>query len=199
MMDFALNFCGWTCLLCLGLNRLGKLKWAGGGKPLLLAAALLAIVILIVPRPFLPVSLFQVLRGLCAGLSVSAVTLLIALLWQNATGRKGFADGERTWLPVILTLIALCFYPFALGFSAIDPYAWGFDGALALPLTVGIAALLAWLSDWRVSALALVLALAIWRLQGLESSNLWDALFDPLLMFGALSVLVGRLLRKRSA
>jgi hypothetical protein len=68
-----------------------------------------------------------------------------------------------------------------------------------LPLTVGIAAWIAWLPGWRDNALALVLALAVWRLQGLESPNLWDALFDPLLMFGALSVLVWRLLRKRSA
>jgi hypothetical protein len=196
MIDLILNYCGWASLFCLCLNRFGRLKWPGGGKRLLFVTAMMAAVILAIPRPFLHVSLFEVLRGLFAGLSVSTVVLLIALVWRNGAEHEVFAVQERKWLPGILVLVAFFFYPPALGFGSIDPYGWGFDGAIVLPLLTGIAALIAWLSGWRLSALALVLALIAWRLHWLESSNLWDSLFDPLLIFGALLVSARRLLRR---
>ncbi|MDR2507643.1 MAG: hypothetical protein LBD67_06575, partial [Candidatus Accumulibacter sp.] len=63
-----------------------------------------------------------------------------------------------------------------------------YSGAPALPLAVGALSLAAWLSGWRLSAFALLLALCAWRLDLLASSNLWDYLFDPLLVLAALIV-----------
>jgi hypothetical protein len=76
---------------------------------------------------------------------------------------------------------------------------------MALPLAVCTLALIAWLAGWRVSALALVFAFVAWRLRLLTSTNLlasanlWDYLFDPLLVLGALSVVAARAVRRARA
>jgi hypothetical protein len=149
------------------------------------------------------VNLLAMLRGLFGGLSVTTVIFLLVLVLQNGREISLFARQEARWLPPLIAIVALLFYPAALGLGALDPYEWGHDEALVLPLTVGALALLAWLGRWRVSALALVLALAFWRLRVLESTNLWDYLLDPLLTLAVLGLLVARGLRwmwrKRSA
>jgi hypothetical protein len=134
-------------------------------------------------------------RGLFGGFSVSAVLIICELYRKNSDWCALFTPGERHWLPLILVAIALLFYPPALGLGLIDPYAWGYDEALILPLAVGGAALTGWLAGWRLSALVLVFALVAWRVHLLASTNLWDYLFDPLLVLGALWVLVARTLR----
>ncbi|GHT80274.1 hypothetical protein AGMMS49960_16920 [Betaproteobacteria bacterium] len=134
-------------------------------------------------------------RGFFGGFSLSAVLIICELFRQNGDWGALFAARERHWLPLILVAVAVLFYPPALGLGLIDPYAWGYDEALVLPLVVGIAAFGGWLAGWRLSALALVLALVAWRLHLLASTNLWDYLFDPLLVLGASWVLVARALR----
>jgi hypothetical protein len=149
--------------------------------------------LLIVPLPVGDgVSLFGMLRGLFGGLSVTTVIFLLSLTAQKTEGIPFFAGQETKWLPPLIAALALLFYPPALGLGMLDPYAWGHDEALALPLVVGALALAAWLANWRMSALALVLALTLWRLRLLESTNLWDYLLDPLLTFTTFGLLAVR-------
>ncbi|MDR2032602.1 MAG: hypothetical protein LBP86_10225 [Azoarcus sp.] len=135
--------------------------------------------------------------GLFGGVSLSLAVAVCAL--DRHDGVAPFAPGERLWLPRLITITALLFYPPALGLGPVDPYAWGYGGAAALPLLVGALALAAWLGGWRTSALALAAALAAWRMHLLDSANLWDYLLDPLLALGAIGSLGSRLRRRETA
>ncbi|MDR2688619.1 MAG: hypothetical protein LBB76_02530 [Azoarcus sp.] len=200
MTGFAIDLCGWGLLLCLALAGLqrsrrwpgacGKCRWPGN---MLLVLVLLA-------APFPPARPIEMMRGLFAGLSVTTVVMLVALLLAcNGSRRAVFAKSEEGYLPPLITVVAMLFHPPALGLGPVDPYAWGYDDAHVLALTVGALALAAWLASWRMSALALVLALTAWRLRLLASPNLWDYLFDPLLVLGALGVTCVRAVRHMRA
>jgi hypothetical protein len=184
MIGFLFDLLGWTLLPCVLLGWRWRLAW-----PLIL---------LIVPLPVgdsaSGTSLVSMLRGLFGGLSMTTVFLLLALVLQNK-GNKVFVEREKQWLPSLIAIAALLFYPIALGWGLLDPYEWGHDEALVLPLVVGVLALATWLANWRTSAWALMLALVFWRLRLLESTNLWDYLLDPLLAFAVLGVLAARCLR----
>ena len=184
MIGFQFDVLGWMLLFIVLLRR----RWL-----LMLLAALL----LVVPLPVGDtVSLLSILRGLFGGFSVTTVIFLLTLALQNSKGMTVFAGRETQWLPPLIAAVSLLFYPTALGLGLLDPYEWGHDEALVLQLIVVVLALTAWLARWRVSALALVLALALWRLRMLESPNLWDYLLDPLLAFTALGTLAARWLQK---
>lgn len=143
-------------------------------------------------------SALAVLRGAAGGVSVLTVAMLAALFAARVGSTSVFASGERVLIAAAASLIGLAFYPPALGLGPVDPYAWGYEGA-ALPLAVGAVALLAGLAGRWILAGGLALALAAWRLQLLESPNLWDYLIDPLLAVGALVALVVCATQSKSA
>jgi hypothetical protein len=178
MIGFQFDLLGWMALLFV---LLGWDRWL--------------VLLLVVSIRWDGISLFAMLRGLFGEMSITTVVLLWVLALQKGRGKLPFAGREAQWLPHLIVVVALLFYPAALGWGALDPYGWGHDEALVLPLIVGTLALVAWLVAWRVSALMLVLALVLWRLSLLESTNLWDYLFDPLLVLGALWVMLARALR----
>lgn len=84
-----------------------------------------------------------------------------------------------------LLAFALPFYAMALGVGSFDPYALGYQpwAPLALLLPAGI--MLWWK---RQDAWLLILALNLAAYAGGLFANLWDALFDPLLVLLALVV-----------
>jgi hypothetical protein len=85
-----------------------------------------------------------------------------------------------------LLAVALPFYATALGLGAYDPYALGYQpwALLALLAPLGIAL---WWNRQDVWLLILTLDLAAYA--GGLFANLWDALFDPLLVLLALVVI----------
>jgi hypothetical protein len=198
MSDYFFDLLGWLLLSCALWGLRGWLTgpWQERGG----SAAAVGLLLLLLQIPYggsaSLVSLLAVLRGLFGGLSVTTVIFLLALVLQKGREISLFAGQEARWLPPLIAVVALLFYPTALGWGALDPYEWGHDEAFVLPLMVGVLALVAWLVRWRVSALALVLALTLWRLRVLESTNLWDYLLDSLLAFAVLGVLVARGLRR---
>ena len=160
----------------------------GLGRSVPRALGVLATIALAISVPVAGVSLSAALRGLFAGVSLVTVVVLAALFLVRMGGCRLFRDGERLVLAVLAALTGVLFYPAALGLTSVDPYFWGY-GAPVLPLLTGALAVLAWVTDFRVVALALVVALVGWRLQLLASPNLWDYLIDPLFALGALLAL----------
>jgi hypothetical protein len=177
---------GWWLLLAIALDCLKPGLWRRGWA----SRAALAMLPVLLWMPIRGLSALAVLRGLFSGLSPGTVLALGGLALPRVFPARPapFTKTESCCLPFILAAPALLFYPAALGLGPVDPYAWGYSGAPALPLAVGALSLAAWLSGWRLSAFALLLALCAWRLDLLASSNLWDYLFDPLLVFLALIV-----------
>jgi hypothetical protein len=113
---------------------------------------------------------------------LSPTTWVLFFVWL------GFPNAFQYWveseLPLkrrlILWVGMVVFYVLALGSGPFDPYAYGYQ---PWPLLLGLTAWVAWR---RRSAPALTvllgLDLGIFSLHGLGSDNLWDYLFDPILM-----------------
>lgn len=160
-----------------------------------------AVVLAIATLLWVPVggtSLLAVLRGAVGAASVATVATLVALLCARCACACIFPRGERVLVAALAGVGGLLFYPPALGLGAVDPYAWGYGGA-SMPLAVGAVALAAAAGGRWVLAAALAAALAAWRLQLLESGNLWDYLIDPLLASGGLISLIAYAWRGKSA
>lgn len=123
--------------------------------------------------------------GLHSSFGTPSLTLLQLALLQTA-GRQPSPFGYRPALALLG--LACVFYPLTLGWGDFDPYALGYQpwallGALALLAVV--------LFRLRANAWLLILAIDLAGYASGLFANLWDALFDPLLVLLAACV-VGR-------
>lgn len=181
MITLAFDTVAWA--LALALCVPGLAGRVGRGALVVVALAIL------LHAPFAGTSLIAALRGAFASPAVSTVVVLAALFIARTTGLRFFPQEERTHLAVMFAFAGVMFYPPALGLDAIDPYAWGY-GNVRLVLCVGGLALLFAASGAWVTVATLLIPMAAWRLDVLDSGNLWDYLFDPLLVLGCIVALV---------
>lgn len=128
-------------------------------------------------------------RGLVGDLSI--VTML--LLWTTLLPKNKSAPFAFKFA---LALIAIIFYPLALGFSMMDPYAWGY-GSITFFIAVLFFALVCGLANWSKGVWIIAIAILAWAAQWHESANLWDYLLDPFLAIWALTGLIAALYRRR--
>ena len=131
-------------------------------------------------------------RGFTGELSITSMLIL----WT------AYFSPKETHVPaamkVWIALVALAFYPLALGVSMLDPYAWGYD-SIALLAAVIITALIAWLAGSNRIAIILAMAILAWAAGWHESANLWDYILDPFLGLWAIGSLIGSAWRARAA
>jgi len=128
-------------------------------------------------------------RGITGDLSV----VLSLLLWSTLLPSNKPAPIAFKFAVLV---IAICFYPFALGVGMADPYAWGYGSGIFL-VAVLFFALVCGLANWSKGVWIIAIAIIAWSVQWHESSNLWDYLFDPLLAIWAISSCIGMLFRRR--
>lgn len=128
-------------------------------------------------------------RGVTGDLSV----VLSLLLWSSVLlPSRPVPLGFR----FALSIIAILFYPLALGFGMLDPYAWGY-GSLGLLLAIVLFALVCGLLGWTKGVWVIAVAIVAWAGHWHESTNLWDYVLDPLLCLWALISCIHVLYRKR--
>lgn len=146
------------------------------------------------PRAALAATAVALLAGLAPAmhglLGAPSVTLLALAVLQLADR----TPSPLSYRPALgLLLFAAAFYPAALGWGSFDPYALGYQPWPLLGALVPVGAALWWR---RQDTWLLILAadLAAWA-TGIFA-NLWDVLFDPLLVLLA-AVIVGRRLAIR--
>jgi hypothetical protein len=130
-------------------------------------------------------------RGFTGELSITA----ILLLWT------AYFSPKEIHVPLVMrlwiALVAIAFYPFALGIGMLDPYAWGY-GSIALLAAVIATALIAWFAGSNRIALILALAILAWAAGWHESTNLWDYILDPFLGLWAIGSLIRSAWRARA-
>lgn len=130
-------------------------------------------------------------RGFTGELSMTAMLLL----WT------AYFSKEVTHTPVFIkawiALLAIAFYPFALGVGMLDPYMWGY-GSWGLLAGVLLTALVAWLVGSNRITLILALAIVAWAVGWHESSNLWDYVLDPFLGIWAIGSVLRSLMQARA-
>ena len=128
-------------------------------------------------------SLAMALRGLWGDPSITTLQLLVLAV----AGRTPTALRHDWRFPAAIFLLSLALYMSALGPWNPDLYRLGYQPA-SLVTVLGIVAVIAW---WRGQSLylwLLAIDLLAWRAGWLESTNLWDAMLDPLLMFVMLAL-----------
>jgi len=133
--------------------------------------------------------LIAYVRGVTGDLSI-VLTLLLwsTLLPSNKPAPIAFKSA--------IALIALCFYPFALGVGMIDPYAWGY-GSIPFLVATLLFALICGLANWTKGVWIIAIAILAWAAHWHESANLWDYLLDPFLAIWAVCACIGAILRRR--
>jgi hypothetical protein len=135
----------------------------------------------------LPLSAY--VRGVTGEFSI--VTML--LLWSSM-----FPAAKKTPLgfKVSVALIAIVFYPLALGLGMLDPYAWGY-GSIGLLIATIFFAIVCGLAGWTKGIWILSFAIIAWTARWHESANLWDYLLDPFLAIWALLAIPNAIYQKR--
>jgi len=128
-------------------------------------------------------------RGVVGDLGI--VTTL--LLW---TSLLSVSKSTPLVFKLAIALIAIVFYPLALGLGMMDPYAWGY-GSIAFFITVLFFALVCGLANWSKGVWIIAIAILAWSAHWHESANLWDYLLDPFLAIWALTGLIAALYRRR--
>jgi hypothetical protein len=168
--------------------------------PARVRTALMAAVLVVVLIPVGDLSIAGTVRGVTGDLSATTLALAVSAILARLTGRAMLERREMNALLWLVACAALFLYPFALGWTAFDPYALGYGSAAFVT-----ALLLATLAAWRMGlklVVLVVLAGGLAYLGGLyESRNLWDYLIDPLAAGYALAVLLwaggGKLVSQR--
>ena len=121
------------------------------------------------------------IRGVTGDLSILSL-LLILFTWS---GWSAFRIASVT--PILIAVIAILFYPFALGLTFFDPYAWGYHSSVFAGTVLLIAAIYFFAKhSWE--ALMLSIAVIAWSIHWHESNNLWDYLLDPFLAAWAIGL-----------
>jgi hypothetical protein len=146
--------------------------------------------------PVLGTTPFLYLRGVFGDFSMTHALWALIALNNRILGRQLIVIPQRQKLTVALLLatLAVAFYPSALGAVDFDLYRLGFD-PFTLLVVLAVVAWLAWQMRQYFLLASIVTAVLAFHFQLLESSNLWDYLFDPMLVLYCIAWLTSTLLR----
>jgi hypothetical protein len=170
---FGLLGCGLLCVaVAAALLRFHLL-------PVRVRYVLVIAAVVVVLAPVGDLSIAGAVRGVTGDPSASTLALAAGAILAQLTGRTPFERRERNALLWLVAGAALFLYPFALGWTAFDPYALGYGSAAFVTALLAVT-----LAAWRMGlklVVLVVLAGALACLGGVyESRNLWDYLIDPL-------------------
>ena len=136
-----------------------------------------------VGAPQLPVAAY--IRGVTSDFSVSLLALAALGLSVRLLGLKLFEKREHRAVCYAIAAAALFLYPLALGWGDWDAYRLGW-GSMAMWAGLLLLCVVCWVTGLRLLPLLIALAVACWTVQLMESTNLWDYLFDPWLVVVAI-------------
>lgn len=172
------------------LPGIARLAWLRQARSRL--AVLQAVVFALMLIPFGNMPLAAYVRGMTGDLSITTLVLLGCAMLRPWKGCA--TDSQRVALLGLIALVALAFYPLALGAGAYDPYRLGYGSAQFVAVLL-LFALAAWLRGYAVIVLCIALAVLGWAVGWYESGNLWDYLIDPLVAIYALAAIMNSCIR----
>ena len=173
-----------ACAVCLGLSGLKSATTdRTNSKGIWLVGTCFVVMWIPVGAAHLPVAAY--IRGITSDFSIS----LVVLAALNLSGRlfrvKLFAQREYLAMFYVVAAMALFLYPLALGWGDWDAYrpGWGSAGMWTGLLFL---CLVFWVAGLRLLPLLIGVAMLSWTARLMESTNLWDYLFDPWLAIAAI-------------
>lgn len=170
-----------ACLQLPGLSSGGDYRANGKGR--WLVGICFVVMWIPVGAAQLPVAAY--IRGLTSDFSVSFVVLAGFALLTRLFGLKPLDKGQRLAVFHAVAAAALFLYPVALGWGDWDAYrlGWGSAGMWSALLLV---CFVCWVAGLRLLPLLIAVAMLSWTAGLMESTNLWDYLFDPWLATAAI-------------
>lgn len=156
--------------------------------PLLHRGGALGAAIIVLSIPLWGVSGAGFVRGITGDLSITTLALLALALVHSLSNRVLVDDSNRRLTLQAIAIVAVLFYPLALGLTMFDPYRLGYGNVWFMLALLGLA-IWAVLRYSTLLALCIALAVAAWSAGWYESPNLWDYLLDPWLAIYAIVVL----------
>jgi hypothetical protein len=148
--------------------------------------------------PISGLSVFMYPHSLFGDLSMTSKTFMIAWLVYRLGGPVLTDMKEIRILLRGMAVFGLVFYPLALGLTPFDPYSAGYSASILIIWTVVIAAY-GLKKGYSVLTVSMLVALWGYLLGILESDNLFDYLFDPLLFLYAVGFTCVTFLQNRKA
>lgn len=149
------------------------------------------------PRAALAATTLALLAGIAPLMHGTIGTPSLTLLQLALLQLAGRTPSPFSWRPALgLLAFAVPFYVTALGSGPFDPYSLGYQPAPLLIALVPLAAVLWWR---RLDAWLLILAIDLAGYATGIFANLWDVLFDPLLVLLAILILGRQALIRRAA
>lgn len=176
-----------SALAVIALRLPGVARLARAQHALLLAAMFVLVLI-----PFGALPLAGYVRGATGDLSITTIVLLWGAIlrpWIKCESQP------HTALQILVALVAVVFYPLALGVGMADPYRIGYGEPLFVLALLAIA-LFAWFRKYSQITWCIALALSAWVIGWYESGNLWDYLIDPFVAIYALWTLSAKLAKQ---
>ena len=134
--------------------------------------------------PISGLSLFMYPRGVIGDLSMTTKVYIVAWLIFRLGGPKIVNGQETNFLFKTMAGVGVIFYPLSLGLTSFDPYSAGFSASILTIWTV-IATAYGLRKGYYIFSVAMLTALWGYLLGLMESDNLFDYLFDPLLFLYA--------------
>jgi hypothetical protein len=128
-------------------------------------------------------------RGMVGDLSVVTTLLLWSAVLLNT-------KPVPISFKLFIAIVAMTFYPLALGLGMMDPYAWGY-ASLPFFIAVLFVAVICGLANWSRGVWIIAIAIIAWSAHWHESANLWDYLLDPILAIWAVVAIVAGIYKKR--
>ncbi len=183
MVQYILPMISQAFLLAVLITLLvGKLG-TNSHKPKVFVVTLLLLLCMTIPLYELTVG--QWLRSVVGDMSVLTLVVLADILAKRLWSYTVLESSTRKALLLVVAVVGVVFYPMALGVGPVDPYRLGF-APLIMTSLLGLASLIAWMTQARRLAIILLLPLLAYNLHLLESDNLWSYLLDPVLVIYAL-------------
>lgn len=150
------------------------------------AIALLVLVVSVLPYPW---GLASWVLGYLSSLSITTGLLALAIIINQFIALPALPAKPLRISACLLVLFAIFFYPTSLGFTPLDPFSWGY-GNKGLSFALLALGLLAVMLRQFVIACVLLVAQLAWLAGIMQSDNLFDYLFDPMLVIIAFTYLI---------
>jgi hypothetical protein len=133
--------------------------------------------------PIGQLTLMQHWASFCGHLSLTLIAWSLLRWWA----RKPLVNVTDRWALLLVLIDLMLFFVLAMGVSAFDPYRVGFTQPYAVVIVTVVFAAVSLLLRYYHTAITMVIALFAYALNLLPSDNLWDYLFDPILLLVVLT------------
>lgn len=128
--------------------------------------------------------------GVIPGFSIPFLAVLLHATVRHLGGRGLFQPADLRNLWILGVIAGVLLYPMALGLGPWDPYASGWGLGWVFGVAGAASALL--IVQGNHAGCVLLATIIAWHLRGLESSNYWDYLVDPVFFLVALAMVLWR-------